>query len=100
MAKTVVGFFEQMAEAQRVLQDLVDQGFDRSDISLIARQERAASSEPAGAWTPRKLSVSGVGPVLATGPLAEALVDARGGPTATTLLDVLKDCGVPPDEAQ
>jgi uncharacterized protein (TIGR02271 family) len=100
MAKTVVAFFEQMAEAQRVLQDLVDHGFDRSDISLIARQERAATSEPAGAWTPRKLSVSGVGPVLATGPLAAALADARGGPTATTLLDVLKDCGVPADEAQ
>jgi uncharacterized protein (TIGR02271 family) len=100
MAKTVVGFFEQMAEAQRVLQDLVDHGFDRSDISLIARQERAAASEPAGAWTPRKLSVSGVGLVLATGPLSSALADARGGPTATTLLDVLKGCGVPADEAQ
>jgi uncharacterized protein (TIGR02271 family) len=100
MAKTVLGLFEQMAEAQHVLQDLVDHGFDRDDISLIARQERAAASEPVGAWTPRKFSVSGLGPVLATGPLAAALADARGGPTATTLLDVLKGCGVPEDEAQ
>jgi uncharacterized protein (TIGR02271 family) len=100
MAKTVLGFFEQMAEAQRLLQALVDHGFDRTDISLIAREERAAASEPAGAWTPHKLSVSGLGPVLATGPLAAALAAAPGGPTATTLLDVLKDCGVPADEAQ
>jgi uncharacterized protein (TIGR02271 family) len=99
MAKTVIGFFEHGSEAQQVLQDLVDHNFDRSDISLIAHQEQGAP-EPAGAWAPRKLSVAGVGPVLATGPLAAELADVSGGPTAATLLDVLKDCGVPADEAQ
>jgi uncharacterized protein (TIGR02271 family) len=98
MAKTVLGFFEHGSEAQHILQDLVDHGFDRGDISLIAHEERG-SPELAGAWTPRKFSVSGVGPVLATGPLAAALADGRGGPTATTLLDALKDSGVPADEA-
>jgi uncharacterized protein (TIGR02271 family) len=38
--------------------------------------------------------------VLATGPLAAALADGRGGPTATSLLDVLKDSGIPADEAE
>jgi uncharacterized protein (TIGR02271 family) len=99
MAKTVIGFFEHGSEAAHVLQDLVDHGFDHRDISLIAHQERG-TPEPVGAWAPRKLSVSGVGPVLATGPLATALAEVRGGPTATTLLDVLKNGGVPADEAQ
>ena len=99
MAKTVIGFFERGSEAQHVLQDLVDHNFDRSDISLIAHPEQGAP-EPAGAWTPRKLSVAGIGPVLATGPLAAELADVSGGPTAATLLDVLRDCGVPADEAQ
>jgi hypothetical protein len=99
MAKTVIGFFEHGSDAARVLQDLVDHGFDRNDISFIAHQEQGAP-EPVGAWRPRKLSVSGVGPVLATGPLATALAEVRGGPTATSLLDVLKDGGVPADEAQ
>jgi uncharacterized protein (TIGR02271 family) len=100
MAKTVIGFFENGLEAQRVLQDLVNYGFDHDDISVIARQDRPDFPGPASAWAPRALSVSGVGPVLATGPLAATLSNVSGGPTATALLDVLKDCGVPADEAQ
>ena len=41
MAKTVIGFFEQVSKAQRVLQDLLEHGFDRDRISLIAHQERS-----------------------------------------------------------
>ena len=41
MAKTIIGYFEQVSEAQRVLQDLLDHGFDRDHISLIAHQERS-----------------------------------------------------------
>jgi hypothetical protein len=100
MAKTVIGFFDNGLEAQRVLQDLVNYGFDHDDISVIARQDRPDFPGPASAWAPRALSVSGVGPVLATGPLAATLSNVSGGPTATALLDVLKDCGVPADEAQ
>jgi uncharacterized protein (TIGR02271 family) len=99
MAKTVIGYFEQVSEAQRVLQDLLDHGFDRDHISIIAHQERSAF-EAGGAWRAQVISVPGVGPVLATGPLAASLSSVNGDPAGTSLLEVLKDYGVPADEAE
>jgi uncharacterized protein (TIGR02271 family) len=40
MAKTVVGLFDTMDEAQQVVQDLVNAGFDRNDIGLVARDAK------------------------------------------------------------
>jgi hypothetical protein len=34
MAKTLVGLYETFAEAEQVVQDLVNHGFARSDIQL------------------------------------------------------------------
>ena len=99
MAKTVIGYFEQVSEAQRVLQDLLNHGFDRDQISLIAHQERSAF-EAGGTWRPDVISVPGVGPVLATGHLAASLSSTTGAPSGAGLLDVLKDAGVPANEAQ
>ena len=36
MAKTVVGLFDSYSEAQHVVQDLIDGGFDREDISVVS----------------------------------------------------------------
>jgi hypothetical protein len=69
MAKTVIGLFENVFEAQHVLQDLVAHRFDHDGISVIAHQERAAALESAASGAPRRFTVSGLGPVLATGPL-------------------------------
>jgi uncharacterized protein (TIGR02271 family) len=99
MAKTVIGFFEQVSEVQHVLQDLLDHGFDRDHISLIAHQERSGL-EAGGTWRPDVISVPGVGPVLATGPLAASLSSTTGGPSGAGLVDVLKDYGVPATEAE
>ena len=99
MAKTIIGYFEQVSEAQRVLQDLLDHGFDRDHISLIAHQERSGL-EAGGTWAPHVISVPGVGPVLATGPLAASLSNTTGDPAGSSLLEVLKDYGVPADEAE
>jgi Polyketide cyclase / dehydrase and lipid transport len=99
MAKTIIGYFEQVSEAQRVLQDLLDHGFDRNQISLIAHQERSGL-EAGGARAPHVISVPGVGPVLATGPLAASLSNTTGDPSGSSLLEVLKDSGVPADEAE
>jgi uncharacterized protein (TIGR02271 family) len=99
MAKTVMGYFEQVSEAQRVLQDLLDHGFDRDQISLIAHQEQSGL-EAGGNWAPRVISVPGIGPVQATGPLAASLSSTTGGPSGISLLEVLKDDGVPADEAE
>ena len=100
MAKTVIGLFESGSEAQRVLQDLVDHGFEPSDVSVITHQERTAALKSDSPWAPRMFSFSGIGPVLATGPTAAAIADISGGPTATSVLAILKDRGIPADEVQ
>ena len=99
MAKTIIGYFEQVSEAQRVLQDLLDHGFDRDHISLIAHQERSGL-ELGGDWTPRAISVPGVGPMQVTGPLAASLSNTTDDPAGTSLLDVLEDYGVSADDAE
>jgi hypothetical protein len=99
MAKTVIGFFEQVSAAQQVLQDLLEHGFDRDRISLIARREWS-DLQAGGAWRPDVVSVPGVGPVLATGPLASSLSGTAGDPSRTGLVDVLMDGGVPAAEAE
>src|SRR5262245_58944984 len=99
MAKTVIGLFDEFSKAQQVLQDLLDNGFRRGDISLIARQEESAP-KPASEWAARTLSIPGIGPVLATGPMAAALASVSGGPAADGLMNVLTDRGVPSDEAR
>jgi uncharacterized protein (TIGR02271 family) len=40
MAKTVVGLFDRFEDAQNALQELVDNGIDRNDISLVANDSR------------------------------------------------------------
>lgn len=40
MTKTVVGLFDRIDEAQQAVQELVDAGFPRSDISLVANDTR------------------------------------------------------------
>jgi len=100
MTKTIVGLFDTFGEAQNVVQDLVNGGFDRSRISIVANDAKgeyanyghdgdtgsAAEGAGAGAVTGSvaggvlgllvgvgALAIPGVGPVLAAGPLAAAL---------------------------
>lgn len=103
---TVIGLFNQMDNAQRAVQALIDGGFRREDISVVARDERgeavrqnvvgehSSAAEGAGAGAvggtvvggaigllvgAGLLAIPGVGPVLAAGPLAAAI----GTATAT-----------------
>jgi len=124
MAKTVVGLFDTWAEAQSVVQDLVDNGFRREDISLVANNasgefssytsegDHAADGAMAGAGTGAlvggvlgllvgvgALAIPGVGPVLAAGPLAATLTGAGIGAVAGGLLGALTDLGVPEEDA-
>jgi hypothetical protein len=109
MAKTVVGLFDTAAEAQSVVQELVNSGFERADISLVANNakgeynynevgaEGSSAAEGAGAGAVGggvlggvlgllvgvgALAIPGIGPVLAAGPLAAAL----GAAGASTLV--------------
>ena len=100
MAKTVVGLFDDFTEAQNVVQDLVDSGFRREDISIAANQTAAGytgdgttvDGDPGTGHAVGKdagigagiggaigllvglgaLAIPGIGPVLAAGPLAAA----------------------------
>ena len=101
MAKTVVGLFDDFAEAQNVVQDLVNAGFSRNDISIAANQTAAGNTGGASTGTATGagqghavgkdagigagiggavgllaglglLAIPGVGPILAAGPLAAA----------------------------
>src|SRR5215212_9434223 len=110
MAKTVVGLFDTAAEAQSVVQELINIGFQRTDISLVANNakgeygnykeagaEGSSTAEGAGAGAVGggvlggvlgllvgvgALAIPGIGPVLAAGPLAAAL----GAAGASTLV--------------
>ena len=101
MAKTVVGLFDDFATAQNVVQDLVNAGFSRNDISIAANQTAAGNTGGATAGTATGageghavgkdagigagiggavgllaglglMAIPGVGPILAAGPLAAA----------------------------
>jgi hypothetical protein len=110
MAKTVVGLFDTFSGAQNVIQELVNNGFQRNDISLMANDAKgefakakevggtgSAAAEGAGAGAVGggvlggvlgllvgvgALAIPGIGPVLAAGPLAAAL----GAAGASTLV--------------
>lgn len=108
MAKTIVGLFDTFDEAQQVTQALLDSGFSRDAISVVANNARgeyarergagdskAAEGAGAGALTGAvgggvigllvgigALAIPGIGPVLAAGPLVSAL-GAAGAATVT-----------------
>jgi uncharacterized membrane protein len=128
MKKIIVGYFDQYAQAQEAVRSLVDTGFSRSDISLVAsdptgeyaKSDAVTSTDPgttsytaAGAGTGAvlggigglligigALAIPGVGPVIAAGPIATTLLGAGVGAAAGGLLGVLIDVGIPEDEAQ
>lgn len=137
MAKTVVALYDRLTDARAALEELVSEGFDRSDISLIAnasdRQlneyfdeqgryvgetdtaERSGAGEGAAAGAGigatigglggllvglGLLTVPGVGPALAAGPLASTLAGAGLGGAAGGLIGALANAGVPEDEAE
>jgi hypothetical protein len=90
MAKTVIGFFERVSEVQCVLQDLLNYRFAREKVSFIAHQERSGL-EAGSTRPPHLIAVPGVGPIVATGPLAARLSNMTGGPARSSLLEILKN---------
>jgi uncharacterized protein (TIGR02271 family) len=128
MGKTVVGLFDNRAEAQTVVQELLAEGFRREHISIMSKridgqdvnvqyveEDGHAQIEDMarGAGTGAAIggaaglflsvvagaSVPGIGPVLAAGPLAAILAGAGIGATAGGLISGLTRLGVPDDDA-
>jgi uncharacterized membrane protein len=127
MATSVIGFFDTFTEAQAVVQELVNQGFLREHISLVAqdtggeyalaRASAAEAKQARGALTGAgtgaalggvagllvglgTLAIPGIGPVVAAGPLAAALGGAGIGTAAGGLLGALTGVGVPEEEVR
>jgi hypothetical protein len=122
--KTVVALYDHLTDAQRAVQDLVDEGLDRDYISLVAgdregryssglsRDEDAGDRSAEGAATGvviggiggallglGALAIPGIGPVVAAGPLIAGLVGAGVGAAVGGLVGALIDAGLPEEHA-
>ncbi|MHB0856208.1 MAG: hypothetical protein ACYC5M_01395 [Anaerolineae bacterium] len=124
MAKSVIALYDDLSDAQAALQDLVDSGFSNRDISLLRRHEgdergvadergnKAGEGAGIGAGIGAVLggaggllvglgllTIPGIGPVLAAGPLAAALAGAGIGAVGGAVLGALVGLGVPEEQA-
>jgi uncharacterized membrane protein len=125
MVKTIVGSFDSFNEAQRVARDLVDDGFLDSDVNVIASNirgdykpdERATGTPASGAATGAVtggvvggaaglaaslmgLTIPGIGPIIAAGPIVATLSGAGVGAVAGGLIGGLTDLGVSKPHAE
>lgn len=138
MTRTVVALFEDFNSANAALRELVDNGFSRDDISMMAGDPQGeygryletgpeatdASGAAQGAGIGAgigaavgglggllvglgALTIPGIGPVIAAGPLAAALTGLAGagagavaGGVTGGLIGALVDMGVPEETAQ
>lgn len=125
MAKTVVGLYESSDRARRAIEDLVDAGFRREDISLTARSEEHGHLEGVGGHETEAgsgaatgagigagvggiggllvglglLTIPGLGPIVAAGPLAATLAGIGVGAAAGGLVGGLVGLGIPEEDA-
>lgn len=120
MSKTVIGTFNDRANAEKAVGDLKGKGFDR-DISILAKDDKGGNTDKystrftggdpvsdgastggvvggllglaAGAGA---LAIPGIGPLLAAGPIAGLLSGAATG----GIVGGLADYGIPEDRAK
>jgi uncharacterized membrane protein len=125
MRSTVVGVFPSVAAAESALREMLRAGLDREDISVMGRQDLAGQlvdterREPGGSSAGvgmaagaaagglggllvglGLLTIPGIGPVLAAGPIASAIAGAGLGAVGGALIGAMVDLGIPDDEAQ
>jgi hypothetical protein len=138
MTRTVVALFDDFNDANAALRELIDNGFSRDDISMMASDregkygryletggedvEASGAAQGAGVGAGigaavgglggllvglGALTIPGIGPVIAAGPLAAALTGLAGagagavaGGVAGGVIGALVDMGVPEETAQ
>ncbi len=127
--ETIAAVYDDMSEARAAIDELLDAGFNRDDISLVASDregrysvregepgydaEYAEDGAAEGAVTGgvlggltgaavglAALAIPGLGPVLAVGPLAAALAGAGIGAASGTVLGALVGYGFSEDRAE
>lgn len=125
MTRTVVALYEDMLTAQQAVEELSNNGFDRAQISLVSQDaegryttqtgdgestgENIAEGIGVGAAVGgiggllvglAALAIPGVGPIVAAGPLAAALVGAGVGAATGGLIGALGESGIPREQAE
>jgi hypothetical protein len=123
MGRTVIGTFDTWETAERVLEDLLDRGFRRDEVSLLASRDRAphiqtlesvggsgSSVDAAGSAAIgglagfvaglAALAIPGIGPILAAGPLSAGLIGATVGAAAGGITGALRNHGVSDEDAE
>jgi hypothetical protein len=122
MAQTITALFESYTAAYSAVQDLVDHGFERTTIGVLAQDNTSSDgtvttrvATPGGPSGVAQgaglgaalgglgglvvgltaLTVPGVGPVLAGGLLAAALTGAGVGAVTGGMVGALTDVGIP-----
>lgn len=125
--RTVVGLFDDVDIARKVVSELIEKGFDRDDISLVARQYEtdnivevdldtaddtaegaalgAVSGGVVGGLTgllvgAGALAIPGIGPIVAAGPIITALTGAGIGAATGGVLGALVGLGIPEDDVE
>jgi hypothetical protein len=118
---TVIGLYSNRAEAERAVQELVNEGFSKDTISVVAPgsakdsphlgplNEVGSDPGPGGGAAVggfagflagmAALALPGIGPVLAVGPFAAGLMGAGIGAAAGGIAGALKGHGVPEEHA-
>jgi uncharacterized membrane protein len=122
MQNIITALFDEPEAAQNAIQELMASNIRKEDISVIAAD--AVGAEHTALGTPKSeqaseragkgalvggvaglliglatLAIPGIGPVLAAGPLASALVGAGLGSATGGLIGVLVDMGLQGEEA-
>ncbi len=130
MSEVVIALYDTVEQAQAAINELVDNGFHRTNISLavndpenrytayVDNDEDVDSGEGAGFGAVVggltglvaglvAITIPGIGPIVAAGPLAAVLGGATGAAIGATagaitggITASLVDMGVPEDEAQ
>jgi uncharacterized membrane protein len=123
----VIALFDDLSHAERAIQTLEEDGFNRSDISVVTKpagKHGAAEATPAAGRSGESVAeeeamtgaaiggvggliaglaafaIPGVGPLLAIGPLAAALGGVALGAAAGGIVGALIDAGVPEARAR
>lgn len=125
MDRTVVALFDDVKTAQQALEELLRNGFDRNDVSVVRTNAEGdystgttttdmpeGSGVAAGAGIGAALggiaglvvglgvlAIPGIGPIVAAGPLATTLAGAGIGAAAGGIIGALTDVGIPEEEA-
>ena len=122
--ETIAAVYDNMADARSAIDSLVQAGFDRDDISLVASDvegnyavrsaddDYAEGDAASGAVTGgvlggltgaavglAALAIPGLGPIIAAGPLAAALAGAGIGAASGSLLGALVGFGLSEETA-